>query len=847
MDCVGLSEGNTIIGPYRLIRQLGEGGMGVVYHAQQLQPIRRDVALKIIKPGMDSRQVIARFESERQALAMMDHLNIARVFEAGTTNAGLPYFVMELVDGIPITRYCDSIRLTVRERIGVFIPVCKAIQHAHQKGIIHRDIKPSNILVSEQDGKPVAKVIDFGLAKALGQGLSDATVMTNFGTVVGTLQYMSPEQAELGRQDVDTRSDIYSLGVVLYELLTGTTPLDHGQLTNAAYLEILLSIREKEPPRPSDRMRRSACSAEIATQRRTDTVHLPKLLRGELDWITMKALEKDRARRFETVNGLARDLQRYLDGQPVESAPASAAYRLRKFARRHRVWLAAAATAVASICIGAGVAISEARSAQQRFNDVRRLANTFLFDFEKEIRDVPGTVKAREMIVSTALDYLNRLSASSSRDPGLQWELATAYDKVAQVQGSTVDASMRRPQDAIHSEEKAIALARSLDDRHLLDIRQRGDFIHILLNAAIMDRDMRRYDAAKALAGEAAARSKDALPDWEFAATGDLGMIMGNAGDLAGSTAAAEQLVPIARTSVQRQPTVLHRRHLGEALNALGESYADSGRLEEAFKASTEAVLIFRSVMAERPGTPAFMRDTFYALNNLGRIEGAYDRPNLGKPLEGAAYFEQSIGVIEPLLVKDPNDRAAKNDIGEMEQRLASTLMTVDPHRAQIHARRAATLLDAASPDKPDYRALPRITIALSCLTLGQLGEAERLLNEADRILKPGAGETEAVWNMAWARLESAQGHRNVAEQRFQRAIALQEETFGKAPTPANACPLAITLDYAAISMPESAATYRTRIAAIWSDQNRRFPHSSFIERQMTESQRKLAHGIARL
>src|SRR5215472_10051765 len=206
------------IGPYRLTRQLGEGGMGVVYHAQQLQPIRRDVALKIIKPGMDTKQVIARFESERQALAMMDHVNIARVFDAGTTASGLPYFVMELVDGLPITRYCDSRRLTVRERIDIFIPVCKAIQHAHQKGIIHRDIKPSNILVTERDGKPVAKVIDFGLAKALGHGLSDATMMTNLGIVVGTLQYMSPKQAELSRQDVDTRSDIYSLGVVLYEL-----------------------------------------------------------------------------------------------------------------------------------------------------------------------------------------------------------------------------------------------------------------------------------------------------------------------------------------------------------------------------------------------------------------------------------------------------------------------------------------------------------------------------------------------------------------------------------------------------------------------------------------------------
>jgi serine/threonine protein kinase len=315
----------AVIGPYRLVRQLGEGGMGIVYHAQQLQPIRRDVALKIIKPGMDSKQVIARFESERQARAIMDHANIARVFEAGATSTGRPYFVMELVDGVPITRYCDSKRLTLRERIELFIPVCQAIQHARQKGIIHRDIKPSNLLVAEHEGKPTPKVIDFGLAKALGHQLSDATMMTNYDTVVGTFQYMSPKQAELGRHDIDTRSDVYSLGAVLYELLVGTTPLEHGSLAKASYVEILQRIREEEPAPPSARTRRFVVSAESAAQRRSGPAQLPKLLEGELDWITMKALEKDRARRYETVNGLARDLQRYLEGEPVEAAPPSTA------------------------------------------------------------------------------------------------------------------------------------------------------------------------------------------------------------------------------------------------------------------------------------------------------------------------------------------------------------------------------------------------------------------------------------------------------------------------------------------------------------------------------------------
>ena len=398
----------AVIGPYRLIRQLGEGGMGVVYHAQQLQPIRRDVALKIIKPGMDSKQVIARFESERQALAIMDHANIARVFDAGTTSTGLPYFVMELVDGVPITRYCDSKRLTLRERIELFIPVCPAIQHAHQKGIIHRDIKPSNVLIAEQEGKATPKVIDFGLAKALGHQLSDATMMTNYDTVVGTFQYMSPEQAELGRHDIDTRSDVYSLGAVLYELLAGTTPLEHWSLAKASYVEILRQIRETEPAPPSARTRHFVVSAESAAQRSTDPAQLPKLLNGELDWITMKALEKDRTRRYETVNSLANDLKRYLDGEPVEAAPPSTVYRLGKFVRKHRTWLATAATFTALLVTGVvvsslmAVRASRAEQEARAVNDF--LQNDLLAQASANKQARPDNKPDPDLKVRTALD-----------------------------------------------------------------------------------------------------------------------------------------------------------------------------------------------------------------------------------------------------------------------------------------------------------------------------------------------------------------------------------------------------------------------------------------------------------
>ena len=396
------------IGPFKLIRPIGEGGMGVVYHAQQSHPLRRDVALKVIKPGMDSREVIARFESERQALVLMDHPHIARVFDAGTTTEGRPYFAMELVDGVPITRYCDAKRLTVEQRIALFIPVCRAIQHAHQKGIIHRDIKPSNLLVTEQEGEPIVKVIDFGLAKALGQQLSDASMMTNVGMIVGTLEYMSPEQATLTRQDIDTRSDVYSLGAVLYELLTGATPLPATRGEEAGYVDALQRIREEAPAHLSARVRASATSAQIAIQRGSDLAQLPKLLRGELDWIVMKALDKDRARRYETVNGLARDLERYLSGDPVDAGPLSTTYRLRKFAGRHRVGLAMAVTMalllVAGIVVSSWMAVRASRAEAEARAVNEFLRNDVLAQAGASTQAGPDTKPDPDLTVRTALD-----------------------------------------------------------------------------------------------------------------------------------------------------------------------------------------------------------------------------------------------------------------------------------------------------------------------------------------------------------------------------------------------------------------------------------------------------------
>jgi serine/threonine protein kinase/tetratricopeptide (TPR) repeat protein len=342
----------TVIGPYKLLQQLGEGGMGTVFMAEQTCPVQRKVALKIIKAGMDSRQVIARFEAERQALALMDHPNIARVLDGGTTETGRPYFVMELVKGVPITKFCDERRLTPRQRLELFVPVCEAVQHAHHKGVIHRDLKPSNVLVALYDGRAVPKVIDFGVAKAAGPKLTERTLFTEIGQVVGTLEYMSPEQAELNQLDIDTRSDVYSLGVLLYELLTGTTPLERRRLRQAALLEVLRLIREEEPPRPSTRLSTTEQIPVVAANRGVEPRKLSGLVRGELDWIVMKALEKDRNRRYDSATSLAQDVRRYLGDEPVQACPPSFGYRLRKRLRRHKGAVVLAAVLVCSLLAG---------------------------------------------------------------------------------------------------------------------------------------------------------------------------------------------------------------------------------------------------------------------------------------------------------------------------------------------------------------------------------------------------------------------------------------------------------------------------------------------------------------
>jgi serine/threonine protein kinase/tetratricopeptide (TPR) repeat protein len=423
------ASSSSRVGPYRLLERLGEGGMGEVWMARQDEPIERRVAVKLIKPGMDSAHVLARFEQERQALALMDHPNIAKVLDAGQSVGGRPYFVMELVKGIPITRYCDQERLTLKERLGLFLDVCSAVQHAHQKGIIHRDLKPSNVLVALQDGRAAPKVIDFGVAKATGQRLTELTIVTEVGVMIGSLEYMAPEQAELTNLDIDTRADIYSLGVLLYELLTGAPPFAVRQLRSVAWTEMLRIIREVEPPRPSARLGSSEALAKIAAQRKTEPKKLVKQVRGELDWITMKCLEKECGRRYETANGLAMDVRRYLSDEPVVAGPPGSGYRLRKFLRRNKGPVLAAAAVLLALLGGfAGTAwqamrAERARQAESERADGEREAN------ELALERLTQLEKAYEILASVFSDLDPK--AEEKGGPALRVQLGEYLDRAA--------------------------------------------------------------------------------------------------------------------------------------------------------------------------------------------------------------------------------------------------------------------------------------------------------------------------------------------------------------------------------------------------------------------------------
>ncbi len=506
----GTFKANVQIGNYRLERLLGVGGMGSVWLAEQTAPVRRFVALKLIRAGMYDENLVQRFLSERQSLALMDHPAIAKVFEAGTTAQGQPYFVMEYVPGLPITEYCDQKKLTIRERIELFIQVCEGVQHAHQKAIIHRDLKPANILIVEVDGKPAPRIIDFGVARSVTPRLSDQTQYTQFGQFIGTPGYMSPEQVDPNSQDIDTRTDVYSLGVILYVLLSGILPFETGRQQQQPLDELLRKLREQEPPRPSTKFKANRdSSAGTAQARGLEPQQLASLLRGDLDWIAMKALDKDRSRRYGSPSELAADLRRYLSNEPVVARPPSLAYRTGKFVKRHKLVLAVAAIFALVVLAGAVAILREARiaraeqaRAEQHFQSLRKLTDSLLFEFHDSIENLPGSTAARALVVRRALEYLEQIESEVHNDPATLRDLAAGYERIGRIRAEEGHPHLGGTgsfQSANELYEKALTIRRNLAAADPRDPNLQFELLGTMLNLARISEQFGDLDRALAL------------------------------------------------------------------------------------------------------------------------------------------------------------------------------------------------------------------------------------------------------------------------------------------------------------------------------------------------------------
>jgi serine/threonine protein kinase/tetratricopeptide (TPR) repeat protein len=618
----------TVIGAYKLLEQIGEGGFGIVFMAEQQQPIRRKVALKVLKPGMDTRQVIARFEAERQALALMDHPNIARVFDGGETAAGRPYFVMELVKGIPITDYCDQSKLTTRERLELFIHVCQAVQHAHQKGIIHRDLKPSNVLITLHDGMPVVKVIDFGIAKATGQQLTDKTLFTNFAQLVGTPMYMSPEQAALSGLDVDTRSDIYSLGVLLYELLTGTTPFNKERFKDVGYDEMRRIIREEEPPRPSTRMSTlGLAGATLSAQRKSDPRRLSQLFRGELDWIIMKCLDKDRNRRYETANGLAMDVQRYLHDEPVLACPPSTWYRLKKFGQRNKAALMTAALLAGILVLGTAVSIWQAF----RATDAEGLATTRL----------EAETKAKAAADASAFD-------------------AQQQRTLAERNAEATKGALREAKANLKRADQNLTLAlQALDDVYMKDVEDRimRDRQMAKPERESLERGLKFYELfAQQNSGHAELEGVTAKA---YRRAGSLRLELG---DYTEAEAQLTKAIPVFAKLADQSATIAdYRQELARCLNLLSETRVRARKNWKAEASCRQAVVVWQKLVDDSPKEPGHRVRLAASLLQLGQVLAMLNGP--GGHEEAEKLMRRTLELYKALATEYPGNVGYRGEL----------------------------------------------------------------------------------------------------------------------------------------------------------------------------------------
>jgi serine/threonine protein kinase len=673
------------IGPYKLLQRLGEGGMGDVWLAEQSAPVQRKVALKVIKPGLDSRQVIARFEAERQALALMEHPNIAKVFDAGATDAGRPYFVMELVKGIPITKYCDLERLSPQERLELFIPVCQAVQHAHQKGIIHRDLKPSNVIVGLFDGKPVPKVIDFGVAKATAQKLTERTMFTEVGQIVGTLEYMAPEQAELNNLDIDTRADIYSLGVILYELLAGSPPFTAKQLRDAAFDEMLRIIREVEPPKPSTKLSSSEELPAIAAHRKLEPKKLTRLIHGDLDWIAMKCLEKDRGRRYETANGLAMDLHRYLADEAVLAGPPSRIYRFKKFLRRNRGRVLAAAVVLVALLGGiVGTTWGLVRADRARQAEAERAEGE---------RAAKAIAQEREAETQAVLDFVQNKIFAAARPKD-------------QVGGQGYDVKLA---DAVKA---ALAFVdKSFTGQPLIEARLRMTLGSSFYYLADIPTSIEQREKARDL------YTKHRGPNHP-----DTLASMNNLANSYAEAGRTQEALKLREETLRLQKTTLGPDHPDTlvSMQNLANSYADAGRTQEALALNEETLRLRKAKLGPDNA------DTLWSMNNLANSYRAVGRaPEAVKLHEETLQRRKAlVGPNHPDTLVSMNNLAnAYSDAGRAEEALKLREETLQLKKTRFGPDHRETIISMSN-------------LAYSYTDAGRFQEALKLNEETLRLSK---------------------------------------------------------------------------------------------------------------
>jgi serine/threonine protein kinase len=785
---------NTVIaGRYTLTELIGEGGMGSVYLASQTEPVKRQIALKLIKTGMDSKGVLARFDAERQALALMDHPNIARIYDGGVTPSGQPFFVMELVKGIPLTEYCDSKRLTVDARLQLFVQVCQAVQHAHQKGIIHRDLKPGNVLVTEVDGRPTPKVIDFGVAKATEQKLTDQS-FSDTGAIVGTPAYMSPEQADPSSMDIDTRTDVYALGVMLYELLTGSPPIDSKQFKRGAILEMLRMVREVEPPRPSTKLSTADALPNIAANRSIEPSKLSKLLQGELDWVVMKALEKDRDRRYATANGFAADIQRYLADEVVEARPPSRGYRLKKFVKRNKVQVLAASLVLLALLAGiAGTTIGlfEAKK-QQEVAEVK----------EREANDERAKAVAakEEEAQQRKLAEAEKKKAVAFRDKALDALRATTGTDVEKLLGEKKELTVNEKAylEAIAQRWQTFAKQEGTDEQSRA-ISAEGHF-----RVALLWHKLGRRDEAQPEYEQTVARFEKLVTDFPAAPEyrsdlanchNNMGTLMKDLGKRVEAEAQYRKGLAIDEKLAADYPAMpAYRNDLAMNHNNLGNLLADLGKLVEAEEQYRNCLAIQEKLTAEFPTVPDYQRDLAGSHSNLGKLLA-----NLGKRVEAEEQYKKGLALQEKLAAEFPAVPEYRRDLANNHHNLGNLLADLGKRvEAEEQYRKGLAIqqkLAADFPAVPNYRS----DLAQSHNNLGILLKGQGKGPDAEEQYRKGLAFDEKLAvdfpAMPAYRKALAKSHHNLgklladlgkrveAEVQYRKGLTIQEKLAAEFPT----------------------------------------------------------------